>query len=48
MVARDPLNMSSEILDFLLKVAGLENSPLRANIVIHVFYKLLVYSAKQK
>jgi hypothetical protein len=32
----------------LIKVPGHESNPLRANIVIHIFYKSLVYFAKQK
>jgi hypothetical protein len=32
----------------LLNMPGLENSPLRANIVINIFYKSLVYFVKQK
>jgi hypothetical protein len=39
---------SSKIVDILLKKPGLENSPLKANIEIHIFYKSLVYFMKQK
>jgi hypothetical protein len=34
--------------DISLKMPCLENNPLRANIIIHIFYKSLVYFSKQK
>jgi hypothetical protein len=40
-------NLCSKIPDILLKMPGLENTPLRANIVFHIFYKSLVYFVKQ-
>jgi hypothetical protein len=36
----------SKILNILLKMPGLQNTPLRANTVIHVFYKSLAYFLK--
>jgi hypothetical protein len=39
---------SSKILDNLLIMPGPENNPSKANIIIHIFYKSLVYFTKQK
>jgi hypothetical protein len=46
--AESMLRQMRSVLYILLKMPGLENSPLKANIVIHIFYKSLVYCVKQK